>query len=98
MRFVRSVATIPGDPSYLLDMLHGFDHGRLVLLNGEIVAHRVVIPVSEATAAFGTSKPVSGDWFGRRASKPTAPRAQVPSHGQPGPYKPTQEGENHERQ
>ena len=89
---------LPGDPSYLLDMLHGFDHGRLVLLNGEIVAHCVVIPISEAIAAFGSAKPVSSDWFGRRAGKPATPRGQVPSFGQPEPYRPTHEGENHERQ
>jgi len=63
---------LPGDPSTLLDMLHGFDRGRLVLLNGEVAPHRVVISVSEAIAAFGSAKPASGGWFGHRTSKPAS--------------------------
>jgi len=89
---------LPGDPSYLLDILHGFDHGRLVLLNGEIVAHRVVIPVGEAIAAFGSPKPVSGDWFGRRASKSATAKMQVQMHPHTNPHNATREGENHGHQ
>ena len=39
---------LPGDPSYLLDMLYGYETGRLVLDDGQIRPARVVIPVSEA--------------------------------------------------
>ena len=79
---------LPGDPSYLLDMLHGFDRGRLVLLNGGVVPYRIVIPASEAIAAFGSAKSIAGGWFSHRTSK---------SFRQTRPYEPTQEGENHDR-
>lgn len=89
---------LPGDPSTLLGMLHGFDRGRLVLLNGEAVPHRIVIPVSEAIAAFGSAKPASGGWFGHRTSKlasppmPIQPQPSIQSRSRA--YK----GENHGQQ
>ena len=89
---------LPGDPTYLLDMLHGFDRGRLVLLNGQVAPHRIVMPAGEAIAAFGSAKPVSGGWFDRRASKPMTPRPQLPSHLQTQLYNPTPEGENYGQQ
>lgn len=60
---------LPGDPSYLLILLHRFDNGRMVLRDGEIEPARIVIAVSEAVAAFGPSKPMSGGWFGTRTVK-----------------------------
>jgi hypothetical protein len=59
---------LPGDPSYLLDMLHGFETGRLVFDDGQIRPARTVIPVGEAVAAFGKSKPVSGGWLSASTS------------------------------
>jgi hypothetical protein len=59
---------LPGDPSYLLDMLHGYETGRLVLDDGQIRPARIVIPVSEAAAAFGKPKPVAGGWLGAGTS------------------------------
>ncbi len=58
---------LPGDPYYLLDMLHGFRTGRLILNNGQVCPARLTIPASEALAAFGRPKPVDGGWFGKRA-------------------------------
>ena len=56
---------LPGDPSYLLDMLHRFDTGRLILDEGVIRPARVVISLAEATAMEGDRKPMSGGWLGR---------------------------------
>ena len=55
---------LPGDPSYLLDMLHGYETGRLTFDDGQIRPCRIVIPVSDATAGFDKPKPVSGGWLG----------------------------------
>ena len=57
---------LPGDAAYLLDMLHGFAKGRLVMRDGRVCADRIVIPVSEAVAAFGRPKLVALGWFGSR--------------------------------
>ena len=57
---------LPGDVAYLLDMLHGFAKGRLVMRNGQVCPDRIVIPVSEAVAGFGRPKPVALGWFGSR--------------------------------
>lgn len=54
---------LPGDPSYLLDALHGFERGRLILADGAVQPARVVISVSEATAAFGPPKPRAQGWI-----------------------------------
>ena len=88
---------LPGNPSYLLDMLHSFDRGRLVLLNGQVVPDRIVIPVSEAVTAFENPKPVSGGWLGQSPGKPRAPGVELKT------YQPTSSqnhskdnGENHD--
>ena len=60
------IAGCPGDAAYLLDMLHGFAKGRLVMRDGQVCPDRIVIPVSEAVAAFGRPKPVALGWFGSR--------------------------------
>ena len=59
---------LPGDPGYLLDMLHGFTTGRLILVDGKIRPAVLTIPVSAATAAFGTAKPRARGWFAPCAS------------------------------
>jgi hypothetical protein len=58
---------LPGDPSYLLDMLHGFKNGRLIFADGAIRPARITIAVSEATAMERGRKPISGGWLGKRA-------------------------------
>jgi hypothetical protein len=68
---------LPGDPSYLLDMLHGYETGRLVADGGQIRPARIVIPVSEAAAAFGKPKPVSGGWLSATASSAHHPGKAV---------------------
>jgi len=60
---------LPGDPSYLLDMLHGCKTGRLILNNGHVCPARLTIPANEALAAFRRPKPVGGGWFGKRAGQ-----------------------------
>lgn len=67
---------LPGDPVYLLDMLHMFDTGRLAIADGQVRAARVVIPVSEAADTIGKAKPVSGGWLGKRARPSPGPAAQ----------------------
>ena len=57
---------LPGDSAYLLDLLHGFSTGRLLLQHGEIRAAVAVIPVEMATAAFGPAKPTARGWLGAR--------------------------------
>ena len=54
---------LPGDPSYLLDALHGFERGRLILADGQVRPARITISVSEATVAFGAPKPRAQGWF-----------------------------------
>jgi len=57
---------LPGDPMYLLDLLHGFSRGRYIIEDGTLRPAVVTIPVREAVAAFGPSKPVAGGWLGKR--------------------------------
>ncbi len=57
---------LPGDPWYLLDLLHGFVTGRYRIEDGTVQPTAVVIPVSQAVAAFGPAKPIAAAWFGRR--------------------------------
>jgi len=57
---------LPGDPMYLLDLLHGFSKGRYVIDDGTLRPAVVTIPVREAVAAFGPSKPLAGAWLGKR--------------------------------
>jgi hypothetical protein len=56
---------LPGAPSYLLDLLHGFATGRIVVEDGRARPARVTIPVREAIAAFGPGKPSA--WLGKRS-------------------------------
>jgi hypothetical protein len=58
---------LPGDASYLLDMLDGFRRGRLVIIDDAIQPARVVISVAEATAVGWGRKPVARGWLGRSA-------------------------------
>jgi len=58
---------LPGDASYLLDMLHGFKHGRLILIEGAIQPARTVISTAEAAAVGWGRKPLSRGWFGKSA-------------------------------
>lgn len=51
---------LPGDTSYLLDLLHGFATGRMTVEDGQVRPVRVTITAAEAVAAFGPSKPVAG--------------------------------------
>ncbi len=61
---------LPGDPWYLLDLLHGFGKGRYLIEDGRVRPAAVVIPVSQAVAAFGPPKPLAGAWFGKRVPGP----------------------------
>ena len=54
----------PGDPWRLLDLLHGFATGRLLVEDGKVRPARVAISAAEAVAAFGPGKPSA--WLGRR--------------------------------
>jgi len=57
---------LPGDPMYLLDLLHGFCRGRYVIDDGRLRPAVVTIPVRQAVAAFGPAKPLAGAWLGKR--------------------------------
>ncbi len=57
---------LPGDPAYLLDLLHGFATGRYRIEDETVQPSSVVIPVSQAVAALGPAKPPAGAWFGKR--------------------------------
>jgi hypothetical protein len=54
---------LPADASYLLDMLHGFSRGRLLLVDGAIKPARMVISVAEATAIGWGRKPAARGWL-----------------------------------
>ena len=82
---------LPGDPMYLLDLLHGFGGGRLVIEDGRVRPVAVVIPVSEAVAAFGLSKPLAGAWFGKRVHGPL--RKPPHASGQESPIRSSAKGE-----
>ena len=69
---------LPSDAVYLLDLLHGFGNGRMVLRDGKIEPDRVVIAVSEAVAALGPSKPMSRRWFGTRTGRRRTASASHP--------------------
>ena len=56
---------LPGDPTYLLDLLHGFETGRYVIDNRQLRPVSITISVSQAVAAFGPPKPLAGAWFGK---------------------------------
>jgi hypothetical protein len=60
---------LPGDPVYLLDMLHGFGRGRLVVVDGKVQPARITMPVREAIDSPETKKPLAGGWLGKRTPK-----------------------------
>jgi len=57
---------LPGDPVYLLDLLHGFDRGHTIVEDGRLRPAVIMIPVSQAVAAFGPAKPLARAWLGKR--------------------------------
>ncbi len=56
---------LPGDPGYLLDALHRFETGRLVIVGGVIVPARAVISAAELTSVDYGRKPTALCWLGR---------------------------------
>jgi hypothetical protein len=57
---------LPGDPVYLLDLLHGFEHGRIVIAGGTVRPARAVIDATDAAALDASSrKPIARGWLGR---------------------------------
>jgi len=68
LRYWNGHRWLPGDPSYLLDLLHGCATGRMTVEDGQVRPVRVTITAAEAMAAFGPSKPVAGGWLGKRAA------------------------------
>jgi len=58
---------LPGDPTYLLGMLHRFATGRLLIENGLVRPASVTISVAAAADINGRPKPVSIRWLGRPA-------------------------------
>ena len=64
----REMQWVGVDPTHLLDLLHGFSKGRLLIEDGQVRPAAVAIPVSQAIAAFGPPEPVAGGWLGKRAS------------------------------
>lgn len=66
---------LPGDPTYLLDLLHGFSTGRLVLKEGSIQPARITVFRSESLAAFETSKPRAQGWLAPSGIAPRKRRA-----------------------
>jgi hypothetical protein len=56
---------LPGDATYLLDMLHRFDMGRLIIVEGRVQPARIAISVGEATDVAPGRKPVARGWLGR---------------------------------
>ena len=64
---------LPGDPAYLLDLLHGFEHGRLLIIAGTVRPARITIDAADATALEATSrKPIrAAGWDDRRTVRST---------------------------
>jgi len=82
---------LPGDPVYLLDLLHGFGRGRTIIDEGRLHPAVVTIPVGEAVAAFGSTKPLAGAWFGKRVHGPLRKPPHAGAHDSP--MRPLTEGE-----
>jgi len=82
---------LPGDPMYLLDLLHGFGRGRTIIDEGRLRPAVVTIPVGEAVAAFGPAKPLAGAWFGKRVHGPL--RKPPHASGHDSPIRPVTQGE-----
>ena len=74
---------LPGDPMYLLDLLHGFGRGRTIIDEGRLRPAVVTIPVGEAVAAFGPAKPLAGAWFGKRVHGPLRKPTHAGGQGSP---------------
>ena len=72
---------LPGDPVYLLDALHEFRTGQLVLVDGKVERARVTISASEALAAFGSPKPRAREWIVPVRSSPKELRAGTEAAG-----------------
>ena len=66
---------LPGEASYLVDMLHMFSTGRLVIEDGGIRPARAIIAPSEALTVLGSSKPRAKGWL---TPKPKALPAHAP--------------------
>jgi hypothetical protein len=57
---------LPGDPTNLLDALHRFATGRLVIKDGTLQPARLTIAAGEAFAVQATRKPIARGWLSRR--------------------------------
>lgn len=66
---------LPGEASDLVDMLHKFSTGRLVIEDGSIRPARAIIAPSEILTVLGSSKPRAQGWL---APKPKALRPHAP--------------------
>ena len=59
-------AWLPGDPVYLLDLLHGVERGRLVIVRGTVRPAHSTIDAADAAALEATSrKPIAPGWLSR---------------------------------
>jgi len=58
---------LPADPSYLSDMLHGFQRGRLVIIDGVLQPARTSITIAELADTEPTWKPVALGWLNARS-------------------------------
>jgi len=57
---------LPGDPAYLLDLLHGLERGRLLITDGTVHPARTTITAADATALDAASpKPIARGWLRR---------------------------------
>ena len=65
LRYRNEHRWLPADPVYLLDTLHSFETGRLLLVDGAIRPARICISVDEAVAGFAAcrKRAIKG-WFG----------------------------------
>ncbi len=54
---------LPGDPTYLLDLLRGFSTGRLILKDGSIQPACITVFRSESIGVVETPKPRAKGWL-----------------------------------
>lgn len=54
---------LPGDPSYLLDLLHSFSTGRLILKDGCIRPAHITVFRSDSIETIETPKPRAKGWL-----------------------------------
>ena len=66
LRYWNEHRWLPGDPSYLLDVLHGFKIGRLILANGIVRPAAITISRHEMTETGSAHRPIASGWLGRR--------------------------------